>query len=113
MNWQILGYPRTKVISRNDSFYSGMAVSLTYQSCKLACPQRLILPLYKAEFFYLIWFISVNSTCKHDYKNNQGYHLNILVTRDKRHYKGSGSGPQKVDQMATGKVYRKFNWKYL
>ena len=54
MNWQILGYPGTKFISRNDSFYSGMAVSLTYQSCKLACPQRLILPLYKAEFFYLI-----------------------------------------------------------
>ena len=35
----------------------------------------------------------------------------ILVTKDKRHYKGSGdlylhSGPQKVDQMVTGKVYR-------
>ena len=24
--------------------------------------------------FDLIWFISVNSTCKHDYKNNQGHH---------------------------------------
>ena len=33
MNWQILGHPRTKAISRNDSFYSGMAVSLTCQSC--------------------------------------------------------------------------------
>ena len=35
----------------------------------------------------------------------------ILVTRDKRHYKGSGdpyfhSGPQKVDQMVIGKVDR-------
>ena len=45
MNWQILGHPRTKAIPRNDSFYSGMAVSLTCQSCGLACPQRLILPL--------------------------------------------------------------------
>ena len=27
-------------------FYSGMAVSLTCQSCALACHQRLILPLY-------------------------------------------------------------------
>ena len=45
MNWQILGHLRTKAISRNDSFYSGMAVSLTCQSCRLACPQHLILPL--------------------------------------------------------------------
>ena len=45
MNWQILGHPKTKAIFRNDSFYSGMAVSLTCQSCGLACPQRLILPL--------------------------------------------------------------------
>ena len=45
MDWQILRHPRTKNISRDDSFYSGMAVSLTCQSCGLACPQRLILPL--------------------------------------------------------------------
>ena len=48
MNLQILGRPRTKAISRNDSFYSGMAVSLTCQSCGLACPQRLIPPLTSA-----------------------------------------------------------------
>ena len=36
----------TKAISRDDSFYSGMAVSLTWQSCGLACPQLLILPLW-------------------------------------------------------------------
>ena len=38
----------------------------------------------------------------------------IGAKRDKRHYKGSGdpyfySGPPKLDQMATEKVYRKFN----
>ena len=38
-------HPRTKAISRNDSFHSGMAVSLTCQSCVLESPQRLILPL--------------------------------------------------------------------
>ena len=42
--------------------------------------------------------------CKHDYK---AIGATIMVTRDKRHYKGFGdpyfhSGPQKVDQMVTG-----------
>ena len=46
MNWQIQGHPITNAISRKDSFYSGMAVSLICQSCGLACPQRLISPLY-------------------------------------------------------------------
>ena len=64
--------------------------------------------------FDLIWFISVKSTCKHDYKKTIG--ATILVTRDERHYEGSGdpyfhSGPQKVDQMATGKVYKKIKLK--
>ena len=45
MNWQIQGHPSTKDISRNVSFYSGMAVFLTFQSCGLACPQHLILTL--------------------------------------------------------------------
>ena len=45
MSWQFSGHPRTKAIFRTDSFHSGMAVSLTCQSCGLACPQGLILPL--------------------------------------------------------------------
>ena len=52
MKWQILGHPRTKAISRNDSFYSGMTVSLTCQSCGLACPQRLILPLCSHQYWW-------------------------------------------------------------
>ena len=66
MNWQILGHPRTEAICRNDSFHSGMAVSLTCQSCGLACPQHLILPLplsphdaLKHHFAYLKDFTKI------------------------------------------------------
>ena len=57
--------------------------------------------------FNLIYF----KRCKHEYKT---FRAAILVTGDKRHYKGSGdsyihSGPKKVDHMATGKVDRKFH----
>ena len=82
MNWQILGHPRVKAFTRNDSFHSGMAVSLTCQSCGLACPQRLILPLleYKTHVSRTIDSQIMEDPCTYDYCVNTVQQINLIST---------------------------------